>query len=61
MTLGTDPKEATRGEFLAGALRPIRLITGQADTKGSWLRRLDAVAGKSPCTPLCRWNQRLWP
>ena len=39
MTLGTDPKTVTRGGFLARALR---LVTGQADTRGSGLRRLDA-------------------
>ena len=37
MTLGTDPKAVTRGGFLA---RVLRLITRQADTRGSGLRRL---------------------
>ena len=34
MSFGTDPNAATRGEFLARALRLIRLIVRQADTKG---------------------------
>jgi|SoiMethySBSTD1v2_1073268.scaffolds.fasta_scaffold01638_5 hypothetical protein len=34
MSFGTDPKAVTRGEFLPRALRLIRLIVRQADTKG---------------------------
>ena len=50
MSFGTDPKAVTRDEFLGRALRLIRLIVRQADTKGSngwgiltlWLANLPA-------------------